>query len=141
MEHLKSRRRSARTRRGLSTVEFAIILPVIVLLTFGVVEYGWMFLKMQEITNAARQGARVAARADVTMPEITAAVDSAMAISGFETGQYTIVFENGNPVTIDPGEIFSISVRVNYPTISLGMPLIPTPPNLSATLMMVKEGS
>ena len=32
--------------------------PLIILLVFGVIEYGWMLLKSQDISNAARSGAR-----------------------------------------------------------------------------------
>jgi len=130
-----------RRRRGLSTVELAIILPVMLWLTFGIVEYGWMFLKMQEITNASRQGARVAARADVTTDEIVAAITAAMTVAGFEPNAFKIDFPQGSPVTTEPGAIFAVRIEVDYVDIELGMPLVPTPPTLSSTVVMVKEGT
>lgn len=39
-------------------VEFAIILPLLLLLIFGMIEFGCIFYDMQVLTNAAREGAR-----------------------------------------------------------------------------------
>ena len=66
-----------RTRRGTVTIEMAISLPLLLLLVLGVIEYGWMFLKNQGVTNTARQTARVAARYNVTDAEIQGAFTSA----------------------------------------------------------------
>ncbi len=46
--------------RGAAAVEFAIILPLFVLLIFGTMEAGWFFSQQVEIRNAAREGARLA---------------------------------------------------------------------------------
>ena len=45
-------------QNGASAVEFAIILPLLLLLVFGIVEFGVMFFDKAMITNAAREGAR-----------------------------------------------------------------------------------
>ncbi len=39
-------------------VEFAIVLPLLLILVFGVVEFGVMFYDKAVITNASREGAR-----------------------------------------------------------------------------------
>ena len=50
-----------RTReRGAALVEFAVVLPLFVVLIFGVMEAGWLFAQQVEIRNAAREGARLA---------------------------------------------------------------------------------
>lgn len=41
-------------------VEFAIILPLFLLLIFGTMEAGWFFAQVVEGRNAAREGARLA---------------------------------------------------------------------------------
>ncbi len=46
--------------RGASLIEFAIILPLLVLLLFGIMEAGWAFSQSVEVRNAAREGARLA---------------------------------------------------------------------------------
>ena len=47
--------------RGAAAVEFALILPVLVLLIFGIIEFGRGYNAKIEITGAAREGARVLA--------------------------------------------------------------------------------
>lgn len=48
------------SRRGQSLVEMAMVLPVLTLLTFGLVDFGRAYYFQVSITNAAREGARVA---------------------------------------------------------------------------------
>ena len=45
-------------QKGASAVEFAIVLPVLVLLIFGCIEFGLLLYNKQVITNASREGAR-----------------------------------------------------------------------------------
>lgn len=47
--------------RGAVAVEFALVLPVLVLLLFGIIEFGRGYNAKVEITGAAREGARVLA--------------------------------------------------------------------------------
>lgn len=44
--------------RGGSAAEFAIILPVLVALLFGIIEFGLILYDQAMITNASREGAR-----------------------------------------------------------------------------------
>ena len=44
--------------KGASAVEFALILPILVILVFGIVELGLAFNQYITITHAAREGAR-----------------------------------------------------------------------------------
>jgi Flp pilus assembly protein TadG len=46
---------------GQDLVEFGLTLPLLVLLLFGIIESGLLFLSFNTITNAAREGARYAA--------------------------------------------------------------------------------
>jgi len=45
---------------GASAVEFAIVLPLLMLLLFGMIEFGLIIYNKQVITNASREGARYA---------------------------------------------------------------------------------
>jgi len=47
--------------KGASAVEFAIILPILVVLIFGIVQLGLAFNKYISLTHAGREGARMAA--------------------------------------------------------------------------------
>ena len=53
--------RFARGERGAALVEMAMLLPVIVLLLFGVIEMSWLFAQANDVRHGAREGARLAA--------------------------------------------------------------------------------
>jgi hypothetical protein len=44
---------------GSSAIEFALVLPVLIVLLFGIVEFGVLFYDKAMITNASREGARL----------------------------------------------------------------------------------
>ncbi len=54
-------KRSLRGESGASTVEFALIVPLLIMLIFGVVEFAVAFGDYLAVTHAAREGARLAA--------------------------------------------------------------------------------
>ena len=47
-----------RNEKGTSIIEFAIILPLLIILIFGMVEFSVLFYDKAVITNASREGAR-----------------------------------------------------------------------------------
>jgi Flp pilus assembly protein TadG len=47
-----------RGQKGAAAIEFAIVLPVLVLLLFGTIEFGLLLYNQQVMTNASREGAR-----------------------------------------------------------------------------------
>lgn len=46
------------TEDGVAAVEFAIVLPILLLLLFGIIEFSVIFYNKAMITNASREGAR-----------------------------------------------------------------------------------
>lgn len=51
----------AATERGVTAIEFAIVLPVLLMIIFGVINFGVLMYDHAVVTNAAREGARWAA--------------------------------------------------------------------------------
>jgi Flp pilus assembly protein TadG len=47
--------------RGASAVEFAIILPILIMLIFGIIQFGIAYNKYIAVTHAVREGTRLAA--------------------------------------------------------------------------------
>jgi Flp pilus assembly protein TadG len=48
----------AKSRRGVAAIETALLLPLLVLLIFGMIEFGLLLYNRQVLTNASREGAR-----------------------------------------------------------------------------------
>lgn len=55
------RRAASREERGAAAVEFALILPILVVLVFGIIAFGYMLSFRQALSQAAAEGGRAAA--------------------------------------------------------------------------------
>lgn len=128
-------------RRGLAAVEMAIVLPLLLLLTFGILEYGWMFYKVGQVNDAARRGARVAVRSDAKSADVTNAVTTDLSNCGLAGSGYTLAINPGDVSAVPTGQLISVTITVPYSHIALlGAGLLPMPDNLKASVTMAKEG-
>ena len=127
-------------RRAVVVIEAALVLPLVLLILFGILEYGWMFYQAHQVTHAARLGARIGITADATEAEVTDAVEAMLCARGIcELG--VVTFPLGPFVDLESGDILTVTVTVeSYADVGLGMPMVPTPANLHASVSMVKEG-
>lgn len=57
-----ARNPSSPRRRGAATVEFAVVIPVLLMFILGIIEIGRMVMVAQVNTNASREAARYAAQ-------------------------------------------------------------------------------
>ena len=108
-------------QKGAAAVEFAIILPVFVLLLFGMIEWGLLLFNQQVITNASREGARagiVAGAPRLSDTEIQAVVTAYL-------GSHLITFGSDSTpdIQIEPagdrnslvfGDDLKVTVSFNY---------------------------
>jgi Flp pilus assembly protein TadG len=53
------RRLRVRSERGAELVEFALVLPLLLVLIGGIIDFGFLFQRYEVVTNAAREGARL----------------------------------------------------------------------------------
>jgi Flp pilus assembly protein TadG len=53
--------------RGANLVEFALIMPLLLLLILGIVEFGYLFAQYNEVRHGAHEGARLAAVDDANL--------------------------------------------------------------------------
>ena len=67
-----------RNQRGAALLETAITLPIILLISVGIFEFGRAYQTWQVLTNSAREGARVAIIAGATDAQVNDAVRSYM---------------------------------------------------------------
>jgi Flp pilus assembly protein TadG len=67
--------RSNRTSRGAAAVEFALLVPFLLMLLLGVIDFGFMLNREGVLNNASREAVRVASVGG-SKAEVTAAVTS-----------------------------------------------------------------
>jgi Flp pilus assembly protein TadG len=65
--------------RGVALLETAVTLPIILMICVGIFEFGRAYQTWQTLTNAAREGARVAVSGSTTDLEVETVVRSYMA--------------------------------------------------------------
>jgi Flp pilus assembly protein TadG len=110
------RRRDRRTR-GQSMVEFTLILPVLMLMIFGIYQFGQTYSDYIQVTNAARTGGR---KALVSRSDVNGVADAIAAAKGatwwLDTSKMNVTVSPGQPWTTGQ----TVTVTVTYPyTISL----------------------
>ena len=47
------------SERGAELIEFALVLPLLLFVIMGLIDFGFMFQRYEAVTNAAREGARM----------------------------------------------------------------------------------
>lgn len=67
-----------RRRRGVEAIEFAMILPLFVIIIFAVIEFSWYMFQRGGVVDAARRGCRAAAQVDPEIDDIQVVAGSAI---------------------------------------------------------------
>lgn len=99
---------------GAELIEFALVLPVMLLVVMGIIDFGLLFQRYQVITNAAREGARVAILPGYTDADVQARVAQFLTAAGLVDPPSIVV---GSPTPRDVGGqcIVVRPVTVEYP--------------------------
>lgn len=93
---------SARKDEGASAVEFALVLPILLVLVFGVIDYGWWFGETLGLRSGVREAARLGA-----VNEIVPTGSSADAVK-------SVMLERSPQLTSDAGAL-AVAVRLYGP--------------------------
>lgn len=113
----------------------AIVTPILLTLLFGIIEYGWVFTVRQALSNAAREGARVAVLSGSTDTDINTRVTEYLQPYGMTTHVVTLTHASGGVST----EV--VKVTIPYEDVTLiGAYFGSISYDLGATCSMRKEG-
>ena len=89
-----------RSDEGAELIEFALVFPSLLLVMLGIIDFGFLFQRYEVITNAAREGARVAILNGYQDADVQARVAQYLTAAGLTGTSATIV---GAPQTITVG--------------------------------------
>jgi Flp pilus assembly protein TadG len=127
-----------RNRRGAAVVEFAIVAPVFFLLVFGMIEYGRMVMVQQVITNASREGARVAVLDGATTSDVQTKVNDYL--TSAKVSGATVVVDPSPPSSAGYGAPVTVTVSVGFNQVSwLPAPFFLGGKTLTAASVMRRE--
>ena len=108
-----------RSEKGASAVEFALILPILVILIFGIFEFAIAFNNYITITHAAREGARRAA-VDLFNPDLKDYIKE-MAVPLALTDEDIVIDWDSNPEDPLIGDPVWVEITYNF---GISIPLV-----------------
>jgi len=133
-----------RDRRGASALEFALTLPVVMIVLAAILEYGWYLFQLSNVVHALRDGTRIGVTvplADPTPPTTRAEEHARAVMNGLgvpcEEGEGCVVTAVINPS--DEFDVLNLTIEVEYTPI---VGLLPSPSLLQGnfTMMMQEQG-
>jgi Flp pilus assembly protein TadG len=155
-------------RTAAHAVEFAVVIPVVLLVLFGILEYCRFLMTIQLTDNAVREGARHAlARTDTFQTELTTAkiqerVEEYMNLAGMQLDSPEVrVYKSnkyGQPLNADGtivtdwkaaaefdqttfGDYICVKVIGNYKPVMPDLLSLSSTMKITATAVMVSEGN
>lgn len=139
MRSLRNASGLLRGSRGSVAVEFALFLPLLLTLVFGVVELGQAWYQQQMLANASREGARVGALYDQGGQDdqfVVTHVQNLLTQSGYP-GQVQV---QSTGAAGTAGDLVTVQVTSPYefPVLGALVPMVGSI-NLSATTVMRHE--
>ena len=134
-----SRGQRVRSSRGAAAVEFALIVPILIVLVFGVIQYGWYFYAMQSGTSATSDAVR---RLSVGDCQVASEREALIAdrLGAARTGSTPVVASvtytsaaAGHPVVTAPEVGGGVTLHVEFHTANFHFPFIPVPDDGTVT--------
>jgi Flp pilus assembly protein TadG len=131
--------------RGVTVLEAALILPVLLSILFGGIEFCYYIYARHVVSTAAREAVRMAAMPDGSTALVTTRVGDVLTPHGWTAAQFTIgTTVNGStadPQTATAGQ--TVGVTVSRPWSAFGvnvLGLIPGSKAISAQALARREG-
>ena len=105
-----------RSERGAELIEFALVVPLLLFIIMGLVDFGFMFQRYEVVTNAAREGARIAVLPGYADADVEARVRSYLTEGGVaNTTSNSAVLTTDVPIAAGGGPAMQGKrVQVNY---------------------------
>jgi len=104
------------SERGAALLETAIALPIVLLIAVAILEFGAAFQTWQVLTNAAREGARVAVLPGTDDEAVTGRVQDYMEAGRLRSiDQADVAIDRNQVINIGTGTATASRVEISYP--------------------------
>jgi Flp pilus assembly protein TadG len=107
--------RNRRSETGTALIEAAITLPLLLLMSVGVFEFGRAYQTWQVVTNAAREGARIAVLPSATSGAVQQRVRDYMHDGQLSRWSDASVTLTATTITVNGAPVSASRVIVDYP--------------------------
>lgn len=126
--------------RGSATVEFALVLPILMLLMFGIIEFGRVLSVQHLLNTAAREGARTAALPGADNATVIAKINEVL--SGAGLSYDSLQLTPSDVSSAGRNDPVTVRVQVNYESVAWVGGIVPGfgGSQLQGVVVMRKEG-
>ena len=88
-------KRRTDSERGAAAVEFALVMPILLWIVFGIIAYGFVFAQSLSLSNSARQAARSAVIEGTTCDDIVELAEDSADTLGMKGSDATVTIKRG----------------------------------------------
>lgn len=141
--------RTARFRRsvGNALLDAALVLPILLSLSFGTVEYGYFFFVKHSMQGAVREGCRAGIVPGATNSTVIQAIAASLKAAGLNSSmtslddKYTVVQSPSDISGLSPGAQITVELDANWGSFNMRpLGLISDTKVVKGVTVMRKEG-
>ncbi len=107
----RNAKRNSKQRVGAAAVEFAVVAPVMIALTFGLIEMGRMMMVKNAATQACREGARLAVTPTANSESVEDVVRQELEL--YDISASNVIITPSVLGSAQPGDTVSVKVQIN----------------------------
>lgn len=115
------RRNWLRRRSGGSAIELMLVTPILLMLSLGVVDYGYYFYLKNTLQGAAQAGARAAAPGSATNTSVNAVISNILTAAGMSSSNYTVTFSPTDVSTASVGSTVTVTITSSWANVGTHM--------------------
>jgi len=137
---MRRRMSRKRCRRGTALVEITVILPLMLLLVLGMLEATRMCAVAQTLSNAARDGCRVAVSSGKTSQDVTTRVDQALTAAGIAPALVTRTLSPSSIETTTLNTQITLTLSVNFSSVNwFASPFVFKSQTVTSSVIMLSQ--
>jgi len=116
MASIRGVARRLRSDRGAELIEFALVLPLLLLLIGGIADFAFLFHSMEVTSNAAREGARIAVLPGTTDANVTDRVRTYMSDGQLaDVKKASVNIKRDATIPVGIGTASASRITIQYP--------------------------
>jgi Flp pilus assembly protein TadG len=108
-----------RSRRGGAVLETALVMTVLIMLSFGTAEYGYFFFVKNILAGAARDGVRAAIPSNAINSDVNAAISTVMTAAHIASNNYTVTTSPTDISTATSGAAVTVTITCTWGTVGV----------------------
>jgi Flp pilus assembly protein TadG len=136
------RKNAARDRRrGSEILELVLVLPLVLSLVFGMVEFAYFFHIQHNLTSAAREGARAGVPFGASRTDVDTAINKVMSSVGLKAGDFDVTVTPDDVLDAAAGTDVTVTISAKWSKVGVSpLGMISGNKLVKGAVVMRKEG-